>query len=252
MILFPKAVFLSTTFPKIVKNSIFLLNFYQKFFKISQNFPKIRVFRHNSQKIHAMFVNCFEKYDKKSIICYFLKKFFENFRKILRRPGGSAPRTPYEADHLKCSPLEQKSWRRRCLWEWHPSEFHTLYCGIYYISSIYLSYLLYCISDRQRICIVNRLTIITSKVSLFFLNQHLIQIRPISILLSSPSFLNAGMGLLSQVQLGWTLINSQLAQHTQGSCKFFQPSHNMLNWFLTFQWLCRGVSIVYSRPMLIY
>ena len=36
--LFPKALFLSATFPKIVKNLIFLLNFYQKFLKISQQF----------------------------------------------------------------------------------------------------------------------------------------------------------------------------------------------------------------------
>ena len=39
MMLFPKALFLATTFTKIVKNSIFLLNFNQKLSKISQNFP---------------------------------------------------------------------------------------------------------------------------------------------------------------------------------------------------------------------
>ena len=64
MILFPKALFLATTFPKIVKNSIFLLNFYQKFSKISQNFPKIRIFRPNTRKINAWFVKFFEKYAK--------------------------------------------------------------------------------------------------------------------------------------------------------------------------------------------
>ena len=37
MILFPKALLFATTFPKIVKNSIFLFNFYQKFSKISQS-----------------------------------------------------------------------------------------------------------------------------------------------------------------------------------------------------------------------
>ena len=36
MMLFPRALFIATTFPKIVKNSIFRLNFYQKFLKISQ------------------------------------------------------------------------------------------------------------------------------------------------------------------------------------------------------------------------
>ena len=69
MILFPKALFLAT-FPKIVKNSIFLMNFYQKFSKISQNFPTIRVFRPKARKINAWFVNLFEKYAK--IIHYLL------------------------------------------------------------------------------------------------------------------------------------------------------------------------------------
>ena len=38
MVLFPKALFLATTFPKLAKNSIFLLKFYQKFQKVSQQF----------------------------------------------------------------------------------------------------------------------------------------------------------------------------------------------------------------------
>ena len=41
MMLFPKALFLATSFPKIDKNSIFLMNFYQKiinFLKISKQF----------------------------------------------------------------------------------------------------------------------------------------------------------------------------------------------------------------------
>ena len=37
MMLFPKALFLATTFPKIDKNSIFLMNFYQKISKIPNN-----------------------------------------------------------------------------------------------------------------------------------------------------------------------------------------------------------------------
>ena len=64
MMLFPKALFLSTTFPKIVKNSIFLLHFYHKLSKISQNFPTIRVYRPNAQKINVWFANFFEKYAK--------------------------------------------------------------------------------------------------------------------------------------------------------------------------------------------
>ena len=54
MMIFPKALFLATTFSKIVKKSIFPLNFYQKFSKISQNFT-IRVFRPNARKINAWF-----------------------------------------------------------------------------------------------------------------------------------------------------------------------------------------------------
>ena len=64
MILFPKALFLAKTFPKIVKNEVFLLNFYQKFSKISQNFPTIRGFCPNTRKINAWFVKFFEKYAK--------------------------------------------------------------------------------------------------------------------------------------------------------------------------------------------
>ena len=55
MMLFPKALFLATNFPKIAKNSIFLLNFDQKFAKCSQNFPTICVFRPKAQKINAGF-----------------------------------------------------------------------------------------------------------------------------------------------------------------------------------------------------
>ena len=40
MMLFPKTIF-SNNFNKIVKNSIFLMNFYQKFSNISQNFSTI-------------------------------------------------------------------------------------------------------------------------------------------------------------------------------------------------------------------
>ena len=38
------------------------------------------------------------------ISCNFLKKYFCKFSKIFRRPRGSVPRTPYQADPLKCSP----------------------------------------------------------------------------------------------------------------------------------------------------
>ena len=41
MVLFPKALFLATTFPKLAKNSIFYWTFiknFQKFLKVSQRF----------------------------------------------------------------------------------------------------------------------------------------------------------------------------------------------------------------------
>ena len=55
MMLFPKALFLATTLPKIDKNSIFLMNLYQKISKFSQNFPTICIFRPNVRKINAEF-----------------------------------------------------------------------------------------------------------------------------------------------------------------------------------------------------
>ena len=54
MMLFPKALFLATTYPKIDKNAIFLLN--QKISKISQNFPTICIFRPNARKFNAGFL----------------------------------------------------------------------------------------------------------------------------------------------------------------------------------------------------
>ena len=67
MVSFPKALFLVTNFPKIVKNSIFLLKFYQKLSKFSQNFPTICVFRPNALNINGGFV-----------------KFFKTLAKIMR------------------------------------------------------------------------------------------------------------------------------------------------------------------------
>ena len=52
---------LSKKYPKIIKSSIFLLNFHQKSSKFSQNFPTICVFRPNARKLNAWFVNFFEK-----------------------------------------------------------------------------------------------------------------------------------------------------------------------------------------------
>ena len=56
MVLFPKALFLATTFPKLAKNLNFLLNFYQTFSKFSQNFQTICVFGQNVRKCNQCFV----------------------------------------------------------------------------------------------------------------------------------------------------------------------------------------------------
>ena len=53
MMLFPKALFLATAFPEIDKNAIFLMNFYQKISKFSQNFPTIYIFLPNAREINA-------------------------------------------------------------------------------------------------------------------------------------------------------------------------------------------------------
>ena len=58
MVLFPKALFLATTFPKLAKNLNFLLNFYQKFSKFSQNFPTICFFVQTREKL----TRCFKIY----------------------------------------------------------------------------------------------------------------------------------------------------------------------------------------------
>ena len=98
MILFPKARFLAKTSPKIDKNSIFLLNFHQRFPKLSQNLSSICSFRPNARKINAWFVKSFENYAKIMQFCNFRKNSFANFRKFTGVLG-LRPRTPYEAGH---------------------------------------------------------------------------------------------------------------------------------------------------------
>ena len=56
MMLFPKALFLATTFPKTDENSIFLMNFYKRISNFSQNFPTICIFRPNARKSNAGFL----------------------------------------------------------------------------------------------------------------------------------------------------------------------------------------------------
>ena len=57
MVLFPKVLFLATTFPKLTKISIFLLNFYQQF---SQNFQTMSVSSQTREKVTHDLINSYE------------------------------------------------------------------------------------------------------------------------------------------------------------------------------------------------
>ena len=61
MVLFPKALFLATTFPKRAKNSIFLLNFYQKFSKFSKNAQQFVFFVQTREKLTHCLLKILEK-----------------------------------------------------------------------------------------------------------------------------------------------------------------------------------------------
>ena len=61
MMLFPKALFIATTFTKIVKNSKFPLNFYQKLSEISQNFPTFWILDQTREKLSQDFKGLVEK-----------------------------------------------------------------------------------------------------------------------------------------------------------------------------------------------
>ena len=105
-------LFLVINFPKIVKTSIFLLNFirnFRKCLKITQQC----VFCPNARKISALFVNFFGKYAKIGIFSNFLKDYFKVFE---NSPAyvGLRPLDPQEADPPKSVSLEPKSWLRPC------------------------------------------------------------------------------------------------------------------------------------------
>ena len=65
------------------------------------------------EKLTHGLLNFFEKFAKTMHFCYFLKKFFENFRKFSGVGGrGSAPGPP-KTPTPEWVPPEPKSWRRR-------------------------------------------------------------------------------------------------------------------------------------------
>ena len=140
---FPKALFLATTFPKIDTNLIFLFNFYQIFAKFLKNFPALCIFRPNREKLTKALKTFVENILKNPFFCNFLKKIFENLLTITKKlcfspKSGKNTRlvcyifkkyakimhflqkllnfflTPYEADHLKCPFCRPKSWQRGC------------------------------------------------------------------------------------------------------------------------------------------
>ena len=95
MMLFPRALFVATIFPKIDKNSLFLLNFHLNFVKVS---PTNCVFRQNARKFNAGFLNFFWKIGENNAFLQFSKGIFANLRKF-SGVRGLRPRTPYEAGH---------------------------------------------------------------------------------------------------------------------------------------------------------
>ena len=78
---------------------------FSKIFKIFSTFSQpIVFFVQTRENLTRGFVISLQNRRKYSIFCNFLQEFFCKFSKILRRPGGSAPRTPYEAGSPTLTP----------------------------------------------------------------------------------------------------------------------------------------------------
>ena len=115
MMLFPKALFLARKFPKIDTNSIFLLNFHQKFSNSSQIFPnQFPNFCPNARKCNAEFSNIF-KIGLNSAFCNFLKEFFANVRKFSGVWGGGSAPGPPTRPAITLKPPENFSCLRHCI-----------------------------------------------------------------------------------------------------------------------------------------
>ena len=85
---------------KIDKKANFPLNFHQKFSKFSQDFQKQLFFVQTRKNLPHGFEISLQNRRKYTIFCNFLQEIFCQFSKILRRPGGSAPRPPTRPDPL--------------------------------------------------------------------------------------------------------------------------------------------------------
>ena len=94
LMLFPTALFLVTTYPKLFKIQIFLLNFHRKISRFSQDFPTTCIFNTNARNINAAFLKFFEKYAKIIHFCNFLKKSFANFETFPVSPPAPTRPTP--------------------------------------------------------------------------------------------------------------------------------------------------------------
>ena len=148
MMLFPKAPFLVTNFPKIIKNSIFLLNFHQKFSTFSRKFPTICVFRPNARKINAWFVKFIWKICKNNaFLAIFLRKFLQIFDNSpasggLRLMGGSGaqppgrptrptPKSVSPRTKILATPRHCFSWKAKWSIRFSEQVFRMIYCRAY-------------------------------------------------------------------------------------------------------------------------
>ena len=78
---FRRLYFQQQLFQNSVKNSIFLLNFYQKFLKVSQQFV---FFVQTAKNEHLGLLILLKNMLKQWIFCNFIQKFFGKFRKFLK------------------------------------------------------------------------------------------------------------------------------------------------------------------------
>ena len=108
--LFPKALFLTSTFSKIVRKSLFLLNVPKKIFKTFSMSPKF--VSKNARKINAWFVKLLEKYAKIMHFSNFLERILKIFENSLLPGKLRLPPDPPRCRSPKMFPSEMKSWQR--------------------------------------------------------------------------------------------------------------------------------------------
>ena len=123
MVLFPKALFLATDFPKVIKIQIFdriCIKKFHNFLKISQQFACVD---QSCEKLTHDFVNFLKNTLKECIFRNFLKNFLKIFENAPASVGFPPPRNPPQARPKKVFPRK------------NPGYAHALYDRI----SIYFS-----------------------------------------------------------------------------------------------------------------